>query len=335
MLIKATGPIHTDLFLLTLGRSCHYMVCDEDRFHLFDPGLSIQIPFLLKRIEALGWDPSELEYILITHLHADRIGGIPRLKKMFPKLKVAGSPHMRNKLAIGDTLREIYDADIALGKQFDVAGDKTEMDFEEYQSLFNIDKVIVDADLIRFQSEIAIRVINYPGHTSESLAYFIQPYRYLVVDEGLGYHNGRKLAAPGGDVNLRQALDSIAKFNDLDIAGICFPSGGVMTGHLVRKHIQAIVQNTNDLFTESLKAYKDGVPEGDIETSIKDSFYTPEHPDPLLRHNMETSFRAVLRQIADARLAPEPSPSPEKTADTEPSATPAPAEATDLAEKAE
>jgi glyoxylase-like metal-dependent hydrolase (beta-lactamase superfamily II) len=306
MLIRASGPIHTDFYLLTLGRSCHYLVNADGKFSIFDPGLTVHLPHLVERIRGCGLNPADLEYVFLTHLHADRAGGVPALKKLYPHAKIAGSPLMRTRLYNDEFVRELFRNDQILSAAYSHSEEPPGLSFEEFKANLVIDKLVVDADLIRFENDMAIRVINYPGHTAESLAYFVQPYHYLIVDEGLGYYNGRKLAAPGGDHNLKQALESIAKFNDLDIAGICFPNTGVMTGNLVRKHIQSIIQNTNDLIGECLKAYESGIAESDIEFSLRDMFYNWETSDPIMRHNLELTLQSVLRQLREMRSGESP-----------------------------
>lgn len=322
MLIRATGPLHVDFLLLTLGQSCHYAVSDDSSFSLFDPGLSVHVPFLVKRLIQSNLPLKELQYVFLTHLHADRVGGLPYLRKLAPHLKVAGSPLMRTKLASPGFVKEIYEQDRALSSVYGLESADKPMSFDEYKEHFTIDKVVVDSDIIRFHSEIGVRVVNFPGHAQESLAYIIQPYRYLLADEGLGYYNGRKLAAPGGDTSLTQNVESLSKFNDLDIAGLCCPSVGVITGNLVRKHIQSIVQNTADLISECKAAFKSGIPEADMQFSIRESFYTTESADPTLRHNYERSFNEIWKQLAELKNAPdEPAEAPEteKPAKTAPS----------------
>ena len=301
MLVRASGSIHPDLFLLTLGYSCHYLIRSGERFSIFDPGLSAHIPYLIQRIDKLGISLGKLDYIFLTHLHPDRIGGLPYMRKVAPSLKVAASPLMRTKLQSEEFVRALYDKDLLLSEIIKLPGPTEKLDFKEYRDLLSIDKIIVDADLFRFSEDLNMRVVSFPGHTSESLAYFIQPYHYLIGDEGLGYYSGRKFAAPGGDQSLPDMLTSIAKFNDLELAGICFPNTGVVTGSLVRKHLQAIVQNTEDMLTESSNAYMSRTPDSDIKFSIKDAFFTTDINDPLLANNLEQSYMAIWDQVLRER----------------------------------
>lgn len=297
MLIRSTGLLQSDLYLLTLGGSCHYLIGTEAVFSLFDPGLSAHIPMLLKRVNSVGFSLEGLQKIFLSHADADRIGGVPLLKKMRPEISLVGSPLLQSTLKNKTRLKEIYDENEKLSAKFDLGGQLLKMDFEEYYSLLQINSTVVDSDTARVTEDLSLRIIACPGHSPESLAYFVMPYGYLIVDEGFGYYRGQNLASPGGDKDLKAMVHSIERLNDLEINGICFPNTGTITGNLVRKHLQGIVQNTADLISESKKAKESAISEEEILASIKESFYREESGNPLLRANMEKSLIAIWEQV--------------------------------------
>src|SRR4030042_6860432 len=47
---------------------------------------------IVSQIEALGIDPKRIGYVVLTHTHADHIGGVPHLKRAWPHLKLLASP---------------------------------------------------------------------------------------------------------------------------------------------------------------------------------------------------------------------------------------------------
>lgn len=301
MLIRTTGPIEDDFHLLTLGHTCHYLLGDSAEFYIFDPGLSAHCPMLLRRIHALELDPRALSHIFLTHLHADRIAGVPLLRRHCRKAQLVGTAAMRAKLSSADFVRSIFERDRELSKIFQVDAKEPPVTFEEFFSALQPDRIATDSEVFALRSGKQARLVSAPGHTQESVVFQILPYSLLVVDEGFGYYRGRELAAPGGDAGQDLAIQSIAKLARTAITGLCFPEGGVLTGQLVKRHLDAINQNTADLFSESARAHEIGMSDDEIRASIFNGFYLAEQADPVLKANLETSFEAMWAQVLARR----------------------------------
>ncbi len=62
-----------------------------DRFSvLVEAGLSITAPQIENQLRELEVDPSSLQYLILTHTHADHVMGAPLIKKAYPNIKIAG-----------------------------------------------------------------------------------------------------------------------------------------------------------------------------------------------------------------------------------------------------
>lgn len=301
MLIRSSGPIDDTFHLLSLGHTCHYLLGGARHFALFDPGLSAHIPMLIKRIEGLKFSLRSLSHIFITHLHADRVAGIAALKRQNPKVQIVGNTMMQAKMASDTFMLELYEADRALSKDFQVATGDVEISYDDFRQLLKLDKVVSDSDIISIVDGVQVRVVSALGHTDHSLAYQILPKNYFVVDEGFGYYRGRDLAAPGGDWRQEEALKTIAKVGKIDVHALCFPEGGVLTGQLVRKHLQSLAQNTEDLFSECQRAHGNQIGDEEIRSSVLAGFYTSEQGDPVLQANLKRSFECVWNQVLAKR----------------------------------
>ncbi len=305
MLIRASGPIHENFYLLPLGHSCHYLLGNAKGLTLVDPGPSSHLQLLFKRIEALSLPLKALSQVLITHLHADRIAAIPLLRQRFPSITVFGTASMRSKLANQAFVRALYEEDCALSAAFGADGTRPPP-FEEFQRLLAIDTVMTECEILRLGCGMDVRVVAAPGHSEESLALQVLPAQYLITDEGFGYYRGRELATPGGDLCQNKALNSIQKLAKTEITGLCLPNQGVLTGQLARKHLEAIKQNTADLFAECQRAHKLGITDEEILASVTAGFYTSQEADPIVQVNLRRSLDAVWRQVLAARATDAP-----------------------------
>ena len=60
---------------------------------LIEGGTGPTFQIIVDQIRALGIDPEVIKYIVLTHTHADHIGGIPFFKKEWPHIKLLASPN--------------------------------------------------------------------------------------------------------------------------------------------------------------------------------------------------------------------------------------------------
>ena len=71
-------------FLVNTGKNL--VLVDAGAAKLFGPGLG----FILQNMKAAGYDPAQVDTVIITHLHPDHVGGIADAdgKSLFPKAKI-------------------------------------------------------------------------------------------------------------------------------------------------------------------------------------------------------------------------------------------------------
>jgi glyoxylase-like metal-dependent hydrolase (beta-lactamase superfamily II) len=298
MLLRASGSLYERLYLISLGASCRYAIVAEDgSITISDPGSSAHVVALEERFSRLKLSFSKINRVIITHLDADRIGGLPLLRKKLPKVLIYGTAAMQQQLKKESFVQSIWEEDAALSRVFGPMSPTEPLSLHEASQALKIDKPLVETDSLQIDEDIAIRSITTPGHRAHSVAYIVVPHEFAIVDETFGYYHGRTLCAPGGDLSLHDSISSIKKFNHLQLSGIGFSYTGAITGALVKKHLDSVVQNTEDLIAESKKALANGFSPDEVRQQIKAWFYTTTLRDPCLVASLESTFQAVVAQL--------------------------------------
>jgi glyoxylase-like metal-dependent hydrolase (beta-lactamase superfamily II) len=299
MFISSTNPIFPDVFLLTLGATCRYAIrADDGALALSDPGASAHIPALLERLQRCGLRPSDVRYVLLTHLDADRIAGLALLRRHAPALTVCGSPQMQNQLSSTPYIEQLFDADLRYSTSFRSVTPSAMPDISEFKEALRIDTQLTDGSSLALGSDTSIDCIWSPGHSSLSLTYQVAPYGLALVDETFGYYRGKDEPAPGADYRIDKALSSITKLLARDISSLGLPYSGVLTGELVQKHLQSVIKGLTDLPAQYKTARKRGLSKHEFGAELRVGAYAPVVADPCLRNSLERSLTAVLDQIA-------------------------------------
>lgn len=304
MLIRTSSELDHGLYLIKFGESCHYLIHEDSGLTLIDPGLSAHVQLLPERFAQLGVKESSISKVLLTHLHPERCAGIPLLRRLNPQVQVYATPQMRGILSQKSFIQELYEEDCASLKYFNLDSKQVHADFEEYVSFWNNISTLGDGELLTLGPTHTLRVTAIPGHSKESIGYLIPSCKFLIADEGFGYYNGQEFAAPGGDYDLKLAQSSIKKFLDIDLQGLGLPSRGALTGQLLTRHIQAVIQNTDDLLIESAKAFKAQFSDEEILKSINDAFFSSEKSDPVVAKSMKRTLDSVWKQIKPTATSP-------------------------------
>lgn len=291
MLVRNTTSLFPDLFLIKLGDTCRYILVRDDKgIIVVDPGATVHFVPFLARIKSLGFDVSNIRGVLLTHAHYDRIAATVSLKQEIPSLEIFVPRSSAGEFRRSDSLRIAFDRDQKTSQLYKLEKTPT---FEDWTDVFRSAKEIDDGFQVPLGGSRFVRAIHSPGHTSGSFAYLVFPYACLLTDETFGYFNGSKLATPGGSSSLSTAVSSISKFLSVEVGVLALPYIGALTGSLIRKHMEGVIQNTTDLLAETNSAVADGVAKDLIEQSIFESFYHYPSRDPILQESLSDSFHAV------------------------------------------
>ena len=292
--------VYPRLHHISLGATSRYAIVSESGdITLTDPGSSSHLSALEERLSRSGLSLSRVVRVLVTHLDADRVGALPALREKIPGLQLVGTSAMESALKKGSLLEELADADLALASELGVLQGKPPT-AEALRKALRFEKLLADGESLAIDEDIAIRCVSTPGHREHSVSYLVQPHGFLISDETLGYYNGRRLSAPGADFSMSAALTSIGRFSDLELSGIGFSYGGCITGGLVRKHLEAIVQNTKDLLAEVKRAKFEGLGEEEIRSQVREAFYLPALQDACLVRSLQHTLDSVWSQAKAA-----------------------------------
>lgn len=178
-----------------------YIIGDEKtkKAAVIDPGGHVD-----RIIEILEKNDFKLEYIILTHAHADHIGGVQELKDKL------GIPLYLHK----DDLYMLKDSNINLSAILGGPIVETETD-----------KLLEDGDILEL-GELKLFIIHTPGHTKGGIS--IQVDRFLFTGDTLFANSIGRSDLEGGDQE--KLIDSIKnKILTLDEKLTVLPGHGTAT----------------------------------------------------------------------------------------------------------
>jgi glyoxylase-like metal-dependent hydrolase (beta-lactamase superfamily II) len=200
----------------------YYIVGEQTA--LVDAGIILSGPGIVRAFrERFGGDAT-IHWNLITHSHFDHLGSTPFLKRVFPGMKTAGSPIIEDILSnprAVDTIRSLS------GDTGDLTDQETglRLSFDR----FELDRPLAGDDRLDLGRGVGVVVIETPGHTRCSLAYFVEPDRVLFMGEASGVPNAEGYIQSEFLSDFPAYLASLEKMAALSPRFICLPHGGILT----------------------------------------------------------------------------------------------------------
>ncbi len=190
-----------------------YLLADREPT-LVDTGFKGRSSAILGYIARLGYAPSAIRNIIITHHHADHVGSLAALKKATGARVMthpADAPYIEGRLPQPGPQSRIM---------------------SPFRGFWGTAPVTVDVPLNE-GDELPLlggtRVLHTPGHTPGSLCLLIPGERLLIVGDVLGNRFGLHLPARKYTVDIRQELDAIRRLARLDFDVIAFGHGAPIT----------------------------------------------------------------------------------------------------------
>jgi glyoxylase-like metal-dependent hydrolase (beta-lactamase superfamily II) len=193
---------------------------------LIDAGAGLGKASILENIRAHGFALESIEYLFLTHLHADHAGGAAGLREAMPHLKVLTAKDMAFALREAD--------EKAIGLE---AGKKGGY----YEADYRFEKCPVDLELVEGQvvqvGSMAVKAWETPGHCAGHLTFVMEDAGQTVMFSGDNlFFGGKILLQPLPDCDLQLHIRSLAKFAGWGI-DVFLPGHGCFSLKNGQRHI--------------------------------------------------------------------------------------------------
>ena len=265
---------------------------------LFDAGVTAMGPYYLRDITTYLGKENTPGYLLLTHSHYDHCGAIPFLKEKIPDLKIGAHVHAAKILQKPSVVEMMRGLNSNFARVF---GDLIENNEDIPFNAVKVDLILKDGDELDFGEGWTVRVIGTPGHTQDSLSYYIPGIKAVIAGEAAGvFHNNG--INPQFSSSYSDYMTSLEKLAALDIDILALGHRHILTGDDVGKYLRDSIETT-----VSFKKNIDGCLDrfnGDRE-KVVEAVFGEIYDETVLMQQDKTSFllnlRAQVRVVAEEK----------------------------------
>ena len=211
------------------------LLIGENYTALFDCGMAFCADATIQNVKD-ALNGRSLDYLFITHTHYDHIGSLPFLRKEWPLLRLVTSQTGAAVLLKDTPRRVIRELSTVVAAQNDVKLGEAYND-----DAFHADITVKDGDVISLGG-FSVQILETPGHTRDSLSYFIPELELLVINETPGFYLDGRIY-PCYLTSYNDAINAIEKCRRLPYKYLSMPHHGVTSE-----------EDTNGFFDKALES---------------------------------------------------------------------------------
>jgi glyoxylase-like metal-dependent hydrolase (beta-lactamase superfamily II) len=294
MWIKSSGVLSENIHLINTPIASHYLVVG-DKIALIDSGIDAVSNVLVAELEQLLGEGENLDYLLLTHCHFDHVGGASALKKRWPKLQIISGTLTAQNLSIPETYSKVISKNVDACRAFNREPSCGESDFI---SALKIERVLGDGDVLDLGADVSVKLVASPGHTQDSVSYYVSPDGAIICGEAMGSFQGRELVFPCFE-NLPQYLQSLERLSRLDVKVLGMPHGGAISGTMVAKFFHQARVSTENFSQQIKQRLEQGELIDEITSSILPEWQSQNVcPDGPFVAEQSASLKAMVKAVA-------------------------------------
>jgi glyoxylase-like metal-dependent hydrolase (beta-lactamase superfamily II) len=223
---QAKGQIHERIIAIPNAWYPAYIIRGREKNVMIDAGVNLLAPRYFKSIKDIFRDTGLLNYLFLTHSHYDHIGSAGYLKQHIPGLKIGAHERVAGllqKQSVLEMMNRLSCNHVELLKYNTEGEDLTLLPFE-------IDIRLKQGDEFDLGG-LTCRVYEVPGHTRDSLAFYIPEIKALFPSEAGGVLQGET----GSEMQVEflssysDYIDSLKLMISLKPEIVCLGHGWVLT----------------------------------------------------------------------------------------------------------
>ncbi|MFC2014045.1 MBL fold metallo-hydrolase [Chloroflexota bacterium] len=225
---------------------------------IIEGGTGATSALIIEQIEELGIEPQRIRYLTLTHTHADHIGAVPHLKRLWPHLRVVASPVAAKLLKREGMIEVFLRLDRSITEIMISKGEIAEPPPELENYAFEVDLVVKEGDRLDLGSGIVWTIYDTPGHSPCHIALYEERERTLAIGDVTGFYIPEKdVFWPNYFESLEAYCNSIRKLSTLSAQRGALGHNGVVEGGLGH-YFQNAIRATESYHLEMLERLGSG-----------------------------------------------------------------------------
>lgn len=246
-------PLEVTPHLFQLGtKSFPVYLSMADEGMIIEGGTGPTFEIISAQIEYLGIDPKKIRNIVLTHTHSDHVGAVPRLRQLWPHMKIVAGPVAERFLKKENFIKDFLPGDKMIGDLLKEKGHIQEIPYEMEDYNFLADSVIEEGNVIDLGDGIKWEILYSPGHSPCHISLYEEKEGSLAMGDSTGYYDSElDVFWPNYFQSLEEYCNSIKKMMGITANRALLSHNGVIEGG-TRTYLEKALKATQAYHQEIL-----------------------------------------------------------------------------------
>jgi len=240
MIIESKGRIQDGIYAIGAAELPGYLLMGRHPV-LFDAGMTFMGPLYLAELKNHLGDVNRLSFHFLTHSHFDHAGASPFLKRHIPNMRIGASPAAAETFRKPNAVELIRNLSRSLEEKYrDLIGNE-DVNFQGLE----IDLVLTEGMEIDLGAGLTCKVMATPGHTRDSLSFYIPAMKAVIAGEAAGVFDRNFTIHPEFTSSYKDYMNSLHKLASLDIEILMMSHFFTLTAEDARGYMKKSIDKTN------------------------------------------------------------------------------------------
>ncbi len=279
------------------NRHFNYFIVGQEESAIIECGVTGGVISLSRQLAQLQ-KKILVRYLIASHAHFDHVCGIPDLRALYPGASVLASAEAQKVLGKTKIVQNFFAQDEKMSAVLVAEGILEAIPISAQPEAIKIDQIIGEGEDIHLQGGIKIRVIEAPGHSPCSLAFYLPQDKVMFVSDAGGFQISDDSLFPIFFQGYELYLETLKRLRGFPTRVLAIPHERIWFQGEVQAFYDRAINTAQDAHANIEKMLDKGMAEEEIKRNLflyyyigNLRIYTPE--------NITTCVELLLRRVKE------------------------------------
>ena len=241
-------------------------------------------------------------YLIASHAHFDHVCGIPNLRALYPEASVLASAEAQKVLGKTKIVQNFFAQDEKMSAVLVAEGILEEIPISPQPESIKIDQIIGEGEDIHLQGGLKIRVVEAPGHSPCSLAFYLPQDKIMFVSDAGGFQISDDSLFPIFFQGYELYLETLKRLRGFPARVLAIPHERIWVQGEVQAFYDRAIKTAQDAYANIERMLDSGL---DEEAIIHDLFSYYYHGNLRIytTTNITTCVELLLRRVKECLIS--------------------------------
>jgi len=275
----------------------NYFIVGQKEAAVIECGVTGGVVSLSRQWAQLERKP-EISYLIASHAHFDHVCGIPDLRTLYPEAHVLASAEAQKVLSKSKIVRNFFAQDEKMSAVLTAEGILEAVPISPQIEEIMVDQVIGEGEEIHLPGGLKLHVIDAPGHSPCSLAFYLPQEQIMFVSDAGGFQISDDSLFPIFFEGYELYLETLKRLRGFPTRILAIPHERIWTQGEVQAFYDRAIKAAQDAYANIEKMLDSGLDEEVIKRDLF-SYYYRGNLRIYTTANITTCVELLLRRVKE------------------------------------